>query len=55
MRKPTSPLRPREEPTQPRAMETVSCILEAAAQILEVQGVDGFNTNAVAERAGVSI
>jgi AcrR family transcriptional regulator len=29
--------------------------LEAASQILERDGVAGFNTNAVAERAGVSI
>lgn len=48
-------LRPRKRPTQPRAIETVACILEAAAQILEVQGLAAFNTNAVAERAGVSI
>jgi len=48
-------LRPRKQPTQPRAVETVACILEAAAQILEAQGIDAFNTNAVAERAGVSI
>lgn len=50
-----STLRPRKQPTQPRAVETVACILEAAAQILEVSGRAGFNTNAVAERAGVSI
>ena len=30
-------------------------VLEAAARILEERGMDGFNTNAVAERAGVSI
>lgn len=48
-------LRPRKQPTQPRAVETVACILEAAAQILETQGRAEFNTNAVAERAGVSI
>lgn len=50
-----SALRPRKRPTQPRAVETVACILEAAAQILEAQGREAFNTNAVAERAGVSI
>ncbi len=48
-------LKPRKQPTQPRAVATVACILEAAAQILEVQGFEAFNTNAVAERAGVSI
>jgi AcrR family transcriptional regulator len=55
MTAPTSPLRPRKRPVQPRAVETVSAILEAAAQILEAHGLDAFNTNAVAERAGVSI
>jgi len=30
-------------------------LLEAAAQVLERDGLEGFNTNAVAERAGVSI
>ena len=30
-------------------------MLEAAAQVLERDGLEGFNTNAVAERAGVSI
>lgn len=50
-----SGLKPRKQPKQPRAVETVACILEAAAQILEAQGFEAFNTNAVAERAGVSI
>ena len=30
-------------------------ILEAAARVLEAQGFEGYNTNAVAARAGVSI
>ena len=51
----TSPLRPRKTPRQPRSAETVASILEAAAQILETKGFEGFNTNAVARRAGVSI
>jgi AcrR family transcriptional regulator len=33
----------------------VALILEAAAQILEAGGLEAFTTNAVAERAGVSI
>jgi AcrR family transcriptional regulator len=33
----------------------VATILEAAARILETRGLAGFNTNAVAERAGVSV
>jgi AcrR family transcriptional regulator len=33
----------------------VATLLEAAAQVLETKGLEGFNTNAVAQRAGVSI
>jgi AcrR family transcriptional regulator len=54
-RSPQKRLRPRKTPSQPRSEETVASIIEAAAQILEAQGFDGFNTNAVAARAGVSI
>jgi AcrR family transcriptional regulator len=46
---------PRKSPRQARSAETVRVILEAAARILEGQGHAGFTTNAVAERAGVSI
>src|SRR6266851_8120096 len=42
-------------PRQARAGETVALILEATAQILEAGGLPAFTTNAVAERAGVSI
>jgi AcrR family transcriptional regulator len=49
------PLAPRKAPTQRRAAVTVEAILEAAARILETQGLEGYTTNAVAERAGVSI
>lgn len=45
----------RRIPRQARAAETVATILEAAAQILEAGGLAAFTTNAVAERAGVSI
>ncbi|AJK45667.1 TetR/AcrR family transcriptional regulator [Burkholderia plantarii] len=48
-------LQPRKTPSQARAAETVAAIVEAAAQVLEMVGIEGFNTNAVAERAGVSI
>lgn len=48
-------LRPRKKPVQSRAVETYACILEAAAQVIEQHGIGAFNTNAVAERAGVSI
>ena len=33
----------------------VETIVEAAARILETRGLAGFNTNAVADRAGVSV
>ena len=54
---PSSPhrARPRKTPKQARALATVNMIIEAAARILEREGPDGFSTNAVAERAGVSI
>jgi AcrR family transcriptional regulator len=45
----------RRIPRQARAEETVTTILEGAAQILEAGGLAAFTTNAVAERAGVSI
>lgn len=46
---------PRKLPRQRRAEVTVEAILEAAAQLVAQRGLAGFNTNAVAERAGVSI
>ena len=45
----------RRIPRQARAGETVELILEVTAQILEAGGLPAFTTNAVAERAGVSI
>jgi AcrR family transcriptional regulator len=45
----------RRIPRQSRAEETVAAILEASAQLLEAGGLAAFTTNAVAERAGVSI
>lgn len=47
--------RSRKTPRQPRSKASVDFILEAAAQVLEAVGEAGFNTNAVAARAGVSI
>ncbi|MBX3481302.1 MAG: TetR/AcrR family transcriptional regulator [Caulobacter sp.] len=45
----------RARPRQDRSRASVEAILEAAAQVLEASGEAGFNTNAVARRAGVSI
>lgn len=47
--------KPRKSPTQARSLATVEAIIEAAARILEATGTERFSTNAVAERAGVSI
>jgi AcrR family transcriptional regulator len=56
MGKPRQPVEiKRRIPRQARAEETVAAILEGAAQVLEAGGLAGFTTNAVAERAGVSI
>ena len=46
---------PRKQPRQARATATVAAVVEAAARILEAEGLGGFNTNVVAARAGVSI
>ncbi len=46
---------PRKRPRQARAAATVAAVVEAAARILEAEGLGGFNTNAVAAKAGVSI
>jgi AcrR family transcriptional regulator len=48
-------LQPRKSPRQRRSQATVEAIVEAAARVLETDGPDGFNTNAVARRAGVSV
>jgi AcrR family transcriptional regulator len=45
----------RRSPSQARSRATYDAILEAAAQILERNGLDALNTNDVADRAGVSI
>lgn len=45
----------RRKPRQNRSTQTVAAILEAAAQVLDAGGMAAFTTNAVAERAGVSI
>ena len=46
---------PRKPPTQVRSAQTVEAILEAAARILETDGLAGYTTNRIAETAGVSV
>lgn len=48
-------IRLRRAPTQARAKRTFDRILVAAAQMLEEEGVGGFTTNRLAERAGVGL
>lgn len=48
-------LKPRKSPRQKRSEQMVADMLEAAAQVLERHGLEGFTTNAVAQRAGVGI
>jgi AcrR family transcriptional regulator len=45
----------RRNPAQERSRQTVDAIVEAAGQLLVEHGKIGVTTNAVAERAGVSI
>ena len=52
---PATALNPRKTPRQARARVTHDAILEASAQLIGRHGLTAFTTNAVAERAGVSI
>lgn len=52
---PSIELRPRKSPRQSRSAATVEAILAAAARILERDSLAGFNTNRVAEVAGLSV
>ena len=45
----------KKTPIQQRSARTASIIVEAAARVLEERGFQGFNTNAIAECAGISI
>lgn len=49
------PLTPRKCPIQSRSSHTVDIILEAAARILEQQGIGAYTTNSIARHAGVSV
>jgi AcrR family transcriptional regulator len=52
---PKNRLQPRKSPSQARSRETVKAILDAAARVLARDSLVGFNTNRVAETAGVSV
>ena len=51
----TTQLSPRKAPRQSRSQATVTAILDATARILLESGFAAASTNAVAERAGVSV
>jgi AcrR family transcriptional regulator len=55
MRRKSAVLSSRKLPRQERSRLTVSAIIQATAQILVTRGYDAITTDAVAERAGVSI
>jgi AcrR family transcriptional regulator len=46
---------PRKTPRQSRSRDTYDAVLEATARILETKGLEAANTNAIAERAGISV
>ena len=48
-------VKPRKRAAQARSRVTVAAIVEATARILAERGLDAVTTNAVAERAGVSV
>ncbi|MDM0020887.1 TetR/AcrR family transcriptional regulator [Variovorax saccharolyticus] len=50
-----TPASARREPRQARALQKVELILEAATRLLDKGDVESLTTNAVAEKAGVSI
>ena len=45
----------RQEPVQDRSKESVDRILEMTAKLLDEVGIEGFNTNLLAERTGVRV
>jgi AcrR family transcriptional regulator len=55
MKKQIMPLDGRLKPVQQRAIDSVETILTTAAILLDEVGLDGFNTNLLAERAGVRV
>jgi AcrR family transcriptional regulator len=47
--------KPRALPVQKRARQTVLRLLECAAALVDEVGIEGFNTNLLAQRAGVRV
>jgi AcrR family transcriptional regulator len=45
----------RRQPVQARARQSITQILDAAAALLQESGIEEFNTNALAARAGVRV
>lgn len=54
-RRRASVLAQRRHPVQERSQKSVGQILDAAARLLDEAGLEAFNTNVLAERAGVRI
>lgn len=52
---PLAILEPRKTPRQARARATFAAIVDACAQLLASGGYDALTTNAISERAGVSV
>ena len=48
-------LKPRKAPQQKRSQNTMDVILQATGELICTRGLDGFGTNQIADRAGVSI
>lgn len=48
-------LKPRRRPSRRSSQSIVTAILDAASELLASRGLDGMTTNAIAERAGVSV
>jgi AcrR family transcriptional regulator len=49
------PLTARQQPILPRAAQSVDLILQTTARLLDEVGIERFNTNLLAERAGIRV
>lgn len=55
MNQPTPTLSVRAEPVQQRSAERITALLDAAADLIDEQGIDGLTTSDVATRSGSSV